>query len=331
MKSALRSLFKREEFGVGLAALVIFAFFLTVAPVIGTPGGLSTVLYGASTMGIMAVGVALLMIGGEFDLSAGVAVVTSSLTAGLVAWYFVLNVWVGVAVALVASLAVGAFNGWLLTRTRLPSFIVTLASFLMLTGLNLSVTRAVGGSVASPSISDMDGFDAGRAVFASTLTMGGFQISVTVFFWLLLVALGAWILRATQWGSWITAVGGDEDAARAQGVPVGRVKIGLYMGVGFCAWLVGMHMLFAFDTVQSGEGIGNEFLYIIAAVIGGTLLTGGYGSVIGAAIGALIFGMVQKGIVFAEWNPDWFKFFLGLMLLVATIINLTVRKRVSRA
>ncbi len=331
MRGSLASLVRREEFGVGIAALAIFGFFLAIAPVMGTPGGISTVLYGASTMGIMAVGVALLMIGGEFDLSAGVAVVTSSLTAGLFSWYFVLNVWVGVGVALLVSLLVGAFNGWLLTRTRLPSFIVTLASFLMLTGLNLSVTRAVGGSVASPSISDMDGFDAGRAVFASTLQVGGFSLSVTVLFWLLLTAAGAWILRSTTWGNWIKAVGGDEEAARAQGVPVARVKIGLYMGVALCAWLVGMHMLFAFDTVQSGEGIGNEFLYIIAAVIGGTLLTGGYGSVIGAGIGALIFGMVQKGIVFAEWNPDWFKFFLGLMLLLATIINMTVRKRVKKA
>ncbi|WP_433462593.1 ABC transporter permease [Spirillospora sp. CA-128828] len=109
------------------------------------------------------------------------------------------------------------------------------------------------------------------------------------------------------------------------------MKIGLFMGVAFCAWFSGMHLVFAFATVQSGEGVGNEFLYIICAVIGGCLLTGGYGSAIGAAIGAFIFGMTNKGIVYAEWNPDWFRFFLGAMLLIATVVNLIVRRRVERS
>jgi simple sugar transport system permease protein len=117
------------------------------------------------------------------------------------------------------------------------------------------------------------------------------------------------------------------------GVPLNRVKIGLFMTVGFMAWFTGMHILFAFNTVQSGIGVGNEFIYIVAAVVGGCLLTGGYGSVIGAAIGAFIFGMTNQGIVYAEWNPDWFFFFffffffLGALLLGAILLNTWVRKR----
>ena len=107
---------------------------------------------------------------------------------------------------------------------------------------------------------------------------------------------------------------------------VNRVKIGLFMTVAFLAWFYGMHRLFGFNTIQAGEGIGNEFLYIIAAVIGGNLLTGGYGSAIGSAIGALIFGMATQGIVFAGWEADWFFFFLGVMLLLATIANRWVRE-----
>jgi simple sugar transport system permease protein len=99
------------------------------------------------------------------------------------------------------------------------------------------------------------------------------------------------------------------------------------MTVGFLAWFTGMHILFAFNTVQSGIGIGNEFIYIVAAVVGGTLLTGGYGSVIGAAIGALIFGMTNQGIVYAGWNPDWFYFFLGALLLGAILFNNFIRQR----
>ena len=275
----------------------------------------------------MAVGVSLLMIGGEFDLSTGVAVITSALTASLFSWYFTTNVWVGVGLALVVSLSIGFINGWILIKTKLPSFIVTLATFLMLTGLNLGLTRLIGGSVSSPSISSMDGFASARAVFASSINIGGVDVKITVFIWFALVAVATWVLMRTRVGNWIFAVGGDANAARAVGVPVKATKIGLFMAVGFCAWILGMHNLFAFDTVQSGEGVGNEFLYIIAAVIGGCLLTGGYGSAIGGAIGAFIFGMANKGIVYAQWNPDWFKFFLGLMLLLATIVNLIVKRR----
>jgi simple sugar transport system permease protein len=326
-RSVVQHLLGRPEVGALVGAIVLFIFFSVAAPVFLQPNSFATVLYGSSTFGIMAVGVSLLMIGGEFDLSAGVAVVSSALTASLFSWYFSMNLWVGVGLALVVSLLIGFVNGWILMKTKLPSFIVTLATFLMLTGLNLALTRLIGGSVATPSIASMDGFASARAVFASSVTIGGMNLRSPILFWIVLVAIASWLLLRTRVGNWIFAVGGDEAAARAVGVPVRATKIGLFMGVGFCGWVLGMHNLFAFDAVQSGEGIGNEFLYIIAAVIGGCLLTGGYGSAIGGAIGAFIFGMANKGIVYAEWNPDWFKFFLGLMLLLATIVNLVVKRR----
>jgi len=326
-RSPLQNLLGRPEVGALVGAIVLFVFFAAVSPTFTQPNALATILYGSSTIGIMAVGVSLLMIGGEFDLSTGVAVISSALTASMFSWYFSTNVWIGVGLALLASLAIGFINGWILMKTKLPSFIVTLATFLMLTGLNLGLTRIIGGSVSSPSISGMDGFASARAVFASSITIGNVDIKITVFIWIGLVAVATWVLTRTRVGNWIFAVGGDANAARAVGVPVNKTKIGLFMGVGFCGWILGMHNLFAYDTVQSGEGIGNEFLYIIAAVIGGCLLTGGYGSAFGGAIGAFIFGMANKGIVYAQWNPDWFKFFLGLMLLLATIVNIIVKRR----
>ena len=138
--------------------------------------------------------------------------------------------------------------------------------------------------------------------------------------------MATWILFRTKIGNWIFAVGGNAAVARAVGVPVNKVKIGLFMGVSFTAWFFGMHRLFAFNTIQSGEGVGQEFCYIIAAVVGGTLLTGGYGSAVGTAIGAFIFGMVLQGIVYAGWDPNWFKTFLGIMLLLAVAVNLYVKK-----
>ena len=324
---ALRKLLGRPELGSVVGAVAVFVFFALMADGFLRPSSLSTVLYASSTLGIMAVPVALLMIGGEFDLSAGVLVTSAALVSSMTSYQLTANVWVGVVVSLVVTLAIGAFNGWMLTRTKLPSFIITLGTYLMLTGLNLGFTQLVDGTVSTKSIADMDGFPSARHVFAATLTLGGVDFRITILWWILLVAVATWILLRTRAGNWIFAVGGAQEAARAVGVPVTRTKIGLYMGVAFGAWLAGQHLLFSYDSVQSGEGVGNELIYIIAAVIGGCMITGGYGSAVGSAIGALIFGMTSKGIVFAEWAPDWFKFFLGAMLLLATLLNAWVRKR----
>jgi simple sugar transport system permease protein len=317
----------RPEVGALIGAVAVAVLFLLVAPAFRNVDNIGTILYGSSTIGIMAVAVALLMIGGEFDLSAGVAVTTSGLAAAHLAWYFSLNVWVGIAFALALSIAIGAFNGWLLHRTGLPSFLVTLGTFFVLQGVNLAVTRLVAGGVSSNSINDLDGFSSAHAVFASSFNIGSVTIEIPIIYWIALAAIGAMLLLRTRYGNWIFASGGDPAAARAVGVPVTATKIALFMGVGFCAWLLGMHNLFNYNTVQSGQGIGNEFIYIIASVIGGCLLTGGYGSVVGAAVGALIFGMTQLGISYAGWDPDWFKTFLGIMLIAATLVNLYVKRK----
>ncbi|AHI03766.1 ABC transporter permease [Corynebacterium falsenii] len=315
------AILKRPELTSVLGAIVIFTLFMIVAPPFRSLDALATVLYASSTMGIMALAVGILMIGDEFDLSSGVAVTTAALAATMLNYNFWLNSWVGVFLSLLIALAVGAFNGYMVMRTGIPSFLITLATFLMLQGINLAVTKLVTGQVATPTISDMEGFASAKAVFASSVNILGVNVKVTVFWWLLFVAIATFLLFKTRFGNWIFAVGGDAEAARAVGVPVRRVKIILFMFVGFAAWFVGMHTLFAFDSIQAGQGVGNEFLYIIAAVIGGCALTGGRGTAIGTAIGALIFGMTNQGIVYAGWNPDWFKFFLGAMLLFAVITN----------
>ncbi|GAA3293523.1 ABC transporter permease [Streptomyces cinereospinus] len=329
--SGLRKLLGRPELGSVVGAAAVFLFFALAADSFLQVSSLSTVLYASSTIGIMAVPVALLMIGGEFDLSAGVMVTSSALISSMFSFQMTANVWAGVGVSLLVTLAVGAFNGFMLTRTGLPSFIITLGTFLMLTGMNLGFTKLISGTVSTKTIADMEGFPTAQDVFASTLTLGGVDFRITILWWFALVALAGWILLRTRAGNWIFAVGGNQEAARAVGVPVARTKIGLYMGVAFGAWISGQHLLFSYDVVQSGEGVGNELIYIIAAVIGGCLITGGYGSAIGSAVGALIFGMTSKGIVFAEWNPDWFTFFLGAMLLLATLLNAWVRKRAEAA
>ena len=329
-RSLLSRVLARPEVGALAAAIAVFLFFYAAAPTFRSLPAASTYLYASATIGIVAVGVALLMIGGEFDLSAGVAVTTAALTAAMLCYQLSLNVWVGVVVSLVVALAIGFLNGWLVVRTGIPSFLVTLSTFFVLQGLNLGVTRLITGAVATPNINQLDGFDSARAVFASDVDLGLITLNVTILWWALFVAVGTWVLLRTRVGNWIFASGGNEASARAVGVPVHKVKIGLFMAVGFLAWFLGMHLLMNFSTVQAGIGVGNEFVYIIAAVVGGALLTGGYGSAVGSALGALIFGMTTQGIVFAGWDPNWFRTFLGVMLLLAVMVNLYVKNYAAR-
>ena len=325
-----KKVLKRPEAGALGGAVLVFLCFYIVAPPFRQLLAQTTVLYQAATLGIPAVAVAMLMIGGEFDLTAGVAVTTSSLAASMFATQIAGNMWVGVAFALLVSLAIGWLNGFLLIRTGLHSFLVTLSTFLMLQGLNIAITKLVTGNVATQDITAMPGFDSAHAVFASSIRIGGISVSIAVPYWFAFVLVATWVLLRTRVGNWIFAIGGQGDSARAVGVPVVRMKIGLFMVVGLSVWFLGMHMLFAYDTVQSGAGVGNELLYIAASVVGGCLLTGGYGSAVGSALGAFIFGMTTEGVIYADWDPDWFMFFVGAMLLLATVVNTWIRARASK-
>ena len=157
------------------------------------------------------------------------------------------------------------------------------------------------------------------------------QFGVVVLSFLVFAAIGSWLLMRTQFGSWIMAVGGNKEAARSVGVPAARTKTTLFMMVSGAAWLTGMLIAFRLTAVQANVGDGNEFRYIIVAVVGGNLLTGGYGSALGAGIGAIIWGMISQGIGFAQWNSDWRFLVLGALLLVAVMVNNYVRGRAEKA
>jgi simple sugar transport system permease protein len=309
----------------------VFTFFAVQSPVFRSVRGVANWLDPASTLGIMAVAVAMLMIGGHFDLSAGVMTATTALTVGIVAVEFRTSIWVGIAVALVVALALGFFNGWLVVRTGLPSFIITLGTFLMLQGLNLGLTKLFTGTVTVGGIDDVPGYAAAEWVFASRVSIAGAEFRVAILWWLLFTALATWVLLRTRFGNWVFATGGDEVAARNVGVPARRTTITLFMTTSVAAWFVGTTLAVRLTSVQANTGIGQELIYIVAAVIGGCLLTGGFGSAIGASLGALIFGMTQLGIPYLRWDADWFFFFLGAMLLLAVLANRLVRRYAEAA
>lgn len=327
--STITTLLRRPEFGALLGSLAIFTLFSAVDSTgnFGQPGGFAAWTDIAAPIGIIAVFVALLMIGGEFDLSTGVMVGTAGLLAGMLVTELGLDIWSTIVIVLLFGALIGFLNGWLVVTTGLPSFIVTLATFFVLRGANLAVTKAFTGTVRVSDTDKAVNYDQASAIFATKINFLGASFQITVLWWLAFTILATWILTKTRFGNWIFAAGGDANAARNAGVPVIKTKIILFMMTSSAAALVGVMLVLRLKGMQAGQGVGMEFFYIIAAVVGGTLLTGGKGSAIGASIGAAIMGMAYIGIPFARWDSDWTFTFLGAILLTAVLINSYVGKR----
>jgi simple sugar transport system permease protein len=328
--SLVTKLLRRPELGALIGALAVGIFFAATADSFRTLSGMANWTDVASTYGIMAAVVALLMIGGEFDLSAGAMTGTSGLLLGLLTTEWGLGMWPGIVVTFAFAALVGFGNGMMVMKTKLPSFIVTLATFFVLQGINLGFTKEITGTVRVAGLAEVPGANSAEILFASTFwEPHNFRISVL--WWLGITLAATWVLARTRFGNWIFAVGGDANAARNVGVPVQKVKILLFMTVSTAAALVGIMIALRLGSIQAGQGIGEEFTYIIAAVVGGCLLTGGYGSAIGASLGALIIGMAFIGIQFSGWNTDWRFLFLGVILLMAVLVNNLVRKSAEGA
>ena len=331
--SIATKMLQRPELGALIGAAVIFFLFWSVdttgnfAGVGGTAGWTDI----AAPIGIIAVFVALLMIGGEFDLSTGVMVGTSGLMAGLLATEYGLNIWVAIAIVFVFALGVGFINGVIVVKTGLPSFIVTLATFFVLRGANLAVTKELTGTVRVANVEDTTGFDTAHAIFASKMAIGTSNFQISILWWVLATIFATWLLTRTQFGNWIFASGGDKNAARNAGVPVNRTKITLFMMSSLASAFVGVMFVLRLQGMQAGQGVGMEFFYIIAAAVGGTLLMGGAGSAIGASIGAAIMGIADIGIPYALWDQDWRWTFIGVILLAAVLVNTYIGNRAKGA
>jgi simple sugar transport system permease protein len=240
-----------------------------------------------------------------------------------------MNIWPSIAVVFAFGAAVGFLNGYTVVRTKLPSFIVTLATFFVLQGVNAALTLKLTGTTAIENIDSASGFDSAYRIFSSDLTSYAFKTKVL--WWIGLTIAGAWLLAKTRFGNWIYGAGGDAGAARNVGVPVARTKITLFVMCSMTASLMGIIEALELRSMQAKEGIGLEFIFIICAVVGGCLLTGGYGSVIGAFFGACILGMVQLGIIDAQWDSNWTYAFQGAILFAAVLLNTVIRNRAQRA
>ncbi len=349
-QSRLRKFLGRPDLGALSGLILVFVFFAISAR--GTGMFASDGVLNWSTVSgylmIIAVGAALLMIGGEFDLSLGSMIGFAGMMIALPTITFHVPITLSVLLAFAAALTIGFLNGLIVVRTHLPSFIVTLASLYILRGLMLALSilftnRTIVGGVKEAAEGTFVAFlfsgTIGDSLFAwladhdvigrlpnGAPSVKGVPMPIV---WALAIAfVGHIVLTRTKAGNWIFASGGDANAARSVGVPVDRVKIALFMLTAFCAAVFAACQVLEFGSAASDRSLLKEFEAIIAAVIGGCLLTGGYGSVIGACFGALIYGVVQQGIEFMQVPNDWFRVFLGGMLLIAVLFNNLIRRRI---
>ena len=324
---ALKRLLTRPELAAVAGSILVFAFFAVVAGDYGflTTAGAASYLEVAAQLGIVAVPVALLMIAGEFDLSVGSMVGAAGMIIAISVSEYGLPLLVGVLLAFAVALVVGFLNGYLVIKTGLPSFIVTLGMLFALRGLTIGFARLLTGRT------QIGLGDSGSGVMQTFFAGSIGNFSVSIVWWILLAIVGTYVLQRTVFGNWIFGAGGDANAARNVGVPVSRVKITLFMCTAASAALLATIQVLDAGSADVLRGTLLELQAIAAAVIGGVLLTGGYGSVIGALFGALIFGMVQQGIFFTGVSTDWFQVFVGVMLLIAVMFNNVIRRRAAEA
>lgn len=339
-ENPLRKLLRRPELAAVSGTIIVWIIFAALA---GNRGfislrGTANYLEVAAQIGILALAVSLLMISGQFDLSVGSIIGAAGMITAILAVEYQWNIWAAITASLVISLLIGFLNGFLVVRTKLPSFIITLGNLFIVRGATIGLTRMITGRTQVGGIREALGYDSAFAMFGSALNIpdpasNGLNAAfpISILWWLVLAALATWLLLRTRPGNWIFGIGGDESAARNVGVPVDRMKIILFMTTAFAAWLVATIQVISVGSADVKRGESREFFAIIVAVIGGTLLTGGYGSAIGAVFGALILGMVQQGIVFAGIDSDWFLAILGAMLISAVLVNNFIRKTVSQS
>ncbi|WGV18248.1 ABC transporter permease [Fuscovulum ytuae] len=320
-KLSLDVLMRRPEAGAFLGMVFVAIFFTIFGGVLFvSPQGIASWLNVAANLGIIAVPVGFLMIAGELDISIGAMVPAASMTIGIVSGYYGLPIVVGIAVTLAFGVIVGLINGIVVVRTAVPSLIVTMGTLFAVAGLMLflSIVLTNTTSVSMPNIEPW-----AKAIFGSFI-FGTYQ--VMVIWWVVLTAMFFFFLHMSPWGNWVYALGGDKVSARNAGIPTDAVTIGLFVLSSVSASFVGMCQTILFNSAQVSAGQSYIFNTIISVVVGGVLLTGGFGSVVGIFFGTITFAIVNQGIYFTDFDRNLSSLIIGVMLLVAVLMNNTFRK-----
>jgi simple sugar transport system permease protein len=298
---------------VALAIVLISIVFTSLTNKYLTFDNFISVISRVSELGLLTIGIIFLMVSGEFDLSiSAVYAACGFLFCQLANWGVFSPV--ALLITLVVAAVVGALNGIITLWGRIPSFIATLGMSMIIRGSILGITN--GASIY------YNGDEVIPRVLTSVLV---YNFRPSHIWFLLATVVFGFILRRTVYGNWITATGGNLTAARLMGVRTNRVKMINFIISSTMAGFVGVIVLNRFKVIAPDFGVGIELDAIAAAVIGGTLLTGGFGTILGGVLGASLVSLITNGLVLSGAPPYWYRAFIGVILIGAAIINL--RKR----
>lgn len=308
--------FSIPEVGVLIAVMVVTVSFSLLSDRFLTVHSLAVILVRVAELGIVATGIAFLMIAGEFDLSVSSTFAFAPVIVAVLMGSGGLDPVTASLIGLSLACLIGFINSRLVIKLGLPSFIATLGMMMFLRGTVLAIT---GGF-----LQHFEGGYLFRQILAGTI-WGFFRSSIV---WTLLICLLlALVLSRTRYGNWVFAVGGRKETSRMMGIPVAKVKTINFVVCSFLAALAGLISFARLGMVAPTTGIGMELEAIASAVIGGCLLTGGFGSVAGAFMGAFMIAMIQHGLILVGAPPYWYTAFVGVLLVGGAAINIAIGRR----
>lgn len=319
--NSISGLLRRPEAGALLGLLAVLAFFAIFGGLTFLqPAGMSSWLNVAANLGVIAIPVGLLMIAGELDISVGAMVPFGAMTVAIISGHFGLSIWLGIAVALSFGVIVGLINGIMVIRTAVPSLIVTLGSLFAVQGIVLGLTVLITKSTSVALKTE----GAAKTIFGDFL-FGG-QLQAMVGWWVAFTLAYIFFVHYSRFGNWIFAMGGDKVSARNAGIPTDKMTILLFVLSSTSAAFVGMCQAILYNSAQVAGGQSFIFNSIISVVVGGVLLTGGFGSIVGIFFGTITFAVVNQGIYYTDFDRNWSSLIIGVLLLVAVLMNNTFRK-----
>lgn len=318
MRRLLKLALQKPELAATLLlAIMVIVFQVRSNGVFLTYDNVRGILGFLPEMALVAVGVTLLMIAGEFDLSVGSVFALAPMTMAVLmmgGWTF----WPAVAVGLAVCVVIGLVNGWVTIWFDIPSFITTLGMMFMARSLTVVVSGGFPPRLDFEQIPEH--------IFIAYVGPGEMFRASFLWFVGISVIIGL-LLSRTNFGNWVRATGGFLPAARAMGIPTQRVKLACFVICSVLSGFAGIIQVLRLGSPLPSLGMGYELQAVSAAVIGGTSLSGGIGSIIGGIIGATLIRVIDNGMVMSQINGTWFQFAVGALTIFAVVGNAWLRKR----